>query len=290
MEQLNKKETSLILRTCAADLTSRGGFQWPDVGGIVEVPDWKPTDECGNGAHGWLYGQGDHSCSSYLDSTAKWLVVEVESDSIVMLGGKCKFPKGIVRFVGDKRAATQYLIEHEPRAREVAVIGITVTVGDSQSAIGGALSMLTGGDRSTLTGGNRSTLTGGYGSTLTGGDRSTLTGGNRSTLTGGDDSTLTGGYGSTLTGGDRSTLTGGDDSTLTGGDDSTLTGGYGSTLTGGDDSTLTGGDDSELRIRYWDNKANRYRTVIAYVGEDGIEANVAYRLDDNRKFVKVEES
>lgn len=208
MEQLNKKETSLILRTCAADLTSRGGFQWPDVDGIVEVSDWKPTDECGNGAHGWLYGQGDHSCSSYLDSTAKWLVVEVESDSIVMLGGKCKFPKGIVRFVGDKHDATQYLIEHEPRAREVAVIGITVTVGDSQSAIGGALSMLTGGN--------------------------------------------------------------------------------GSTLTGGDGSTLTGGYGSELRIRYWDNKADRYRTVIAYVGEDGIEANVPYRLDDNHKFAKAE--
>ncbi|HJP68591.1 MAG TPA: hypothetical protein VJ846_06790, partial [Sphingomicrobium sp.] len=83
-------------------------------------------------------------------------------------------------------------------------------------------------------------------------------------------------------------LTGGDGSTLTGGYRSTLTGGDGSTLTGGDDSTLTGGDGSELRIRYWDNKADRYRTVIAYVGEDGIEANLPYRLDDSHKFVRVE--
>ena len=110
-----------------------------------------------------------------------------------------------------------------------------------------------------------------------------LIGGYRSTLTGGDDSTLTGGSYSTLTGGDRSTLTGGDRSTLTGGDDSTLTGGDRSTLTGGSYSTLTGGDGSELRIRYYDS---RWRTAIAYVGENGIEAGVAYKLNDNHEFVR----
>ncbi len=90
--------------------------------------------------------------------------------------------------------------------------------------------------------------------------------------------TLTGGYGSTLTGGDRSTLTGGYGSTLTGGDDSTLT--------GGDRSTLTGGDRSTLSIRWWDSRAERYRIAVGYVGEDGIEAGVAYRCDDAGKLVR----
>jgi hypothetical protein len=97
------------------------------------------------------------------------------------------------------------------------------------------------------------------------------------TLTGGARSTLTGGYASTLTGGARSTLTGGYASTLTGG--------YASTLTGGARSTLTGGAKAELRIRYWDPKNDRWRTAIAYVGED-IEADTAYVLNDERKFVK----
>ena len=70
---------------------------------------------------------------------------------------------------------------------------------------------------------------------------------------------------------------------LIGGDHSTLTGGYRSTLTGGYRSTLTGGDDSELRIRYYDS---RWRTAIAYVGENGIEAGVAYKLNDNHEFVR----
>ncbi|KAA0089316.1 hypothetical protein CIW54_07565 [Paraburkholderia sp. T12-10] len=288
---------SLILRTCRADSSSKNGFVWPEVGQTAKAPDWDSTPECGNGLHGWLFGQGDHTLSNYLGPDALWIVAEVESDDIIMLGGKCKFPEALVLFKGDRKGATDYLIEHEPRAREVAVIGLTKSVGDKESGQVGALgfltggngSTLTGGDGSTLTGGDGSTLTGGNGSTLTGGDGSTLTGGDGSTLTGGDGSTLTGGYDSTLTGGDGSTLTGGNDSTLTGGYDSTLTGGDGSTLTGGYDSTLTGGYGSELRIRYWDNKAERYRTAIAYVGEDGIEANVPYRLDDNHKFVRAEQ-
>ncbi|MDQ3203921.1 MAG: hypothetical protein M3Q94_17435 [Pseudomonadota bacterium] len=225
-KKLQAPETALVLRTCYADMTSHGRFQWPsDVGSFVEAPDWVKSDECGNGLHGWLFGQGDAGASSSINkANAKWLVVEVPLPSIVALGGKVKFPSCTIRHIGDKLSATQYLVEHEPRAASVSVIGIT--------------------------------------------------------LTGGDDSTLTGGYCSTLTGGNRSTLTGGDCSTLTGGNDSTLT--------GGDDSTLTGGDKSELRIRKWCVKSERYRTYQAYVGEDGIEAEKAYRLDENNNFMPAE--
>ena len=81
-------------------------------------------------------------------------------------------------------------------------------------------------------------------------------------------------------------LTGGNDSTLTGGDRSTLTGGQYSTLTGGDLSTLTGGEYSTLQIKWWDPLASRWRIATAYVGEDGIEANTAYKLDANHQFIK----
>ncbi|MCF7536193.1 hypothetical protein [Pseudomonas petrae] len=223
-KKLQAPETALVLRTCFADLTSYGGFQWPDeVSSVVEFADWNPEAVCGGGGHGWLFGQGDAGASSSIGiADAKWLVVEVPLPSVVALGGKVKFPSCIIRHIGDKTSATQYLLEHEVRAASVAVIGIT----------------------------------------LTGGDRSTLTGGDDSTLTGGNRSTLTGGYGSTITGG------------------------YGSTITGGVDSTLTGGDKSELRIRKWCSKSERYRTHQAYVGENGIQAGLAYRLDEGNKFVE----
>jgi len=259
-------DKSLILRTCNADLTSHNGFQWPE-SGLAEAPDWNPEPICGYGLHGLLWGEGDADHLN-LDSDAKWLVVEVETSTLVDLNGKVKFPRGNVVHCGTKESATVYLVENGARGRKVVHATLT----------GGYGSTLTGGNGSTLTGGNRSTLTGGDGSTLTGGDDSTLTGGNGSTLTGGDDSTLTGGNRSTLTGGYGSTLTGGDGSTLTGGYGSTLTGGYGSTLTGGYGSTLTGGDGSTLVVRWWDQSARRYRVAAGEVGPDGLKPGVPYRI------------
>ena len=223
---------ALVLRTCRSDMTSKNGFKWPDVGGIAEAPDWEDSPECGNGLHGWLYGKGDHSCSSYLDSTAKWLVVEVDSDRIVMLGGKCKFPMSKVLFVGDKKGATDYLREHEPRAREVAVIGAQLTVGDNESVTVGALG----------------TATAGALGTATAGASGTATAGDRGTATAGDSGTATAGY----------------------------------------RGTATAGDSGEIRIRYWDDKNSRYRTVIGYIGENGLLPDTPYRLDENQKFVKAE--
>ena len=39
-------------------------------------------------------------------------------------------------------------------------------------------------------------------------------------------------------------------------------------------------------LTWWDDENGRKRTTIGYVGEDGIEANVAYRLNENGKLVK----
>src|ERR1700752_1281184 len=146
--------TSFVLRTCAADMSSHGGFVWPGVGEEAIAPDWDSTPECGNGLHGWLYGSGNYSCSSYLDETAKWLVVEVISDSIIMLGGKCKFPRGVVRFIGERKAATDFLIDREVRARTCAVIGASITVGDGEVAAVGALGTATAGDSGTAMAGD----------------------------------------------------------------------------------------------------------------------------------------
>ena len=58
--------TSLVLRVCRPDYTSHGGFSWPSqIGAEVAAPDWRKNDYCGNGLHGWLYGQGDYSCVNY---------------------------------------------------------------------------------------------------------------------------------------------------------------------------------------------------------------------------------
>ncbi|WP_217990452.1 DUF7666 domain-containing protein [Pseudomonas aeruginosa] len=174
------QETALVLRTCSADLTSHGGFRWPDkIGAVVEAPDWKKDNKCGHGLHGWLFGQGDHDCSSTVgDTDAKWLVVEVGLSDLIALGGKVKFPRCTVRHIGDKASATQFLIANEPRAAGVAVIGATLQAGDKELCQVGAYG--------TATAGYKGTATAGYKGTATAGDWGTATAGNEGTATAGD--------------------------------------------------------------------------------------------------------
>ena len=62
-------------------------------------------------------------------------------------------------------------------------------------------------------------------------------------------------------------------------------GNYGQ-ATAGDAGQATAGDAGTLAIRWYDGK--RYRIATFYVVEDGIEANVAYRVNERGEAVRVE--
>ncbi|HBO2877359.1 TPA: hypothetical protein RQ790_000706 [Pseudomonas aeruginosa] len=298
------QETALVLRTCSADLTSHGGFQWPDkIGAVVEAPDWKKDNRCGHGLHGWLFGQGNHDCSGTVgDADAKWLVVEVGLSDLIALGGKVKFPRCTIRHIGNRASATQFLIANEPRAAGVAVIGATLQAGDKELCQVGAYGTATAGDEGTATAGYKGTATAGYKGTATAGYKGTATAGNWGTATAGYKGTATAGnwgtatagnWGTatagnwgTATAGNWGTATAGDEGTATAGDEGTATAGYKGTATAGYKGTATAGEKGEIRIRYWDEKTERYRTVIGYIGEDGLEPNVPYKLSAGRKLVR----
>ena len=244
----------LILRTCNADMQSYNGFQWPR-SGPVTAPDWNPKEECGHGLHGFLRGEGE-GCLADWRSEAVWVVAEVET--FVNLGGKVKFPTAEVIFVGSRLDATALVKARYPDA---AVIGANVTVENGRAAVVGIYGTATAGDYGTATAGNDGTATAGY--------RGTATAGARGTATAGDYGTATAGY----------------DGTATAGNDGTATAGDWGTATAGDYGTATAGDSGMLQIYYYDQKNNRRRLAVAYVGEDGILPTVKYCLDDNAKFV-----
>lgn len=75
------RKTVLVMRTCSADMTSYDGFRWPKRG-PVSAPDWIDNYECGNGLHGWLWGEGDASLGQCDDINAKWLVVRVLASEV----------------------------------------------------------------------------------------------------------------------------------------------------------------------------------------------------------------
>ena len=316
--------TVLVLRCCDKDGRSHGGFQWPE-SGPVECADWSALAVCGQGLHGWLWGEGDVSCSSiHGDPESRWYVVEVSAADVVDLGGKVKFPRGVVAFSGARVEAVAYLAARSPAGNRT-IYG-TATAGDAGTATAGYAGTATAGVRGTATAGDAGTATAGDAGTATAGDAGTATAGVRGTATAGVRGTATAGYAGTATAGYagtatagvrgtatagvrgtatagvRGTATAGDAGTATAGYAGTATAGYAGTATAGDAGTATAGDAGTatagvrgtatagdagtIAIRYYDPKRDKYRVAIAEVGENGIEPNTAYVLDADHRFVK----
>jgi hypothetical protein len=154
----------------------------------------------------------------------------------------------------------------------------------AHQAVSGYAGTATAGDDGTATAGYAGTATAGDDGTATAGARGTATAGARGTATAGDDGTATAGYAGTATAGDDGTATAGARGTATAGARGTATAGDDGTATAGDDGTATAGDDGILNIRWWDGK--RYRIATFYVGENGIEPNVPYGVNDKGQPVK----
>ena len=110
------------------------------------------------------------------------------------------------------------------------------------------------------------------GAVVTAGYGGTATAGNSGTATAGNWGTATAGYGGTATAGNSGTATAGNRGTATAGYWGTATAGYG--------GTATAGKMGIISIRHWDGK--RYRLIVGYVGEDGIEANTPYRVEGGK--------
>ena len=126
----------LCLRTCDENMEAYNGFKWAE-SGIVECDDWKPTEKCGNGLHGLLWGTGDYRLLNNDEPNRIWQVVEVEADDMIDLDEKVKFKRCNVIYTGDRDTACKMVADAAP--------------------VGYACHYLcaSGGHRSTLTGGHR---------------------------------------------------------------------------------------------------------------------------------------
>ena len=183
----------LCLRTCNKDGTSYEGFKWPlEIGARVEAPDWDPDPErsCGGGLHGLPWGEGD-GCLLSWDDDAVWMVYET-ADALPVKDRKCRCKSAVVRFVGDRKGATDYMREHGSQGR--AVVGATVTAGDGGAAIAGEWGTATAGNRGMATARYRGTATAGNGGYATAGDWGTATAGDWGTATAGCKGTAAAGH------------------------------------------------------------------------------------------------
>ncbi len=132
--------TDFLLKTVRPDGAAWGGFRWPlDEGAEVIAPDWDPTPVCGGGLHGLLNGAGNGVLIDW-STDAVWIVAEIPDDeTVVDVDGKVKVRRCIVRHVGDKTSAPEFLAAH---GHTEGVVAGTATAGlrrhrDGRVAAGG---------------------------------------------------------------------------------------------------------------------------------------------------------
>jgi hypothetical protein len=255
----------LVLRTCNANLLSRGGkFQWSPVGETTTAPDWRANAECGNGLHGWLWGSGDWDLKEK-GKDITWLVVEVDAEKVVNLGGKVKFPSGKTLAVEKSWAAAMAFIRgyaSYPAAESNATgdSGHASATGDS----GHASATGNYGHASATGYSGHASATGYSGHASATGDsgHASATGyyGHASATGYSGHASATGNYGH-----------------------ASATGDYGWAITGYD-GRAKAGKDGCITMAYHDGK--RMRIAVGYVGE-GLKEGITYTVNSKGDFVEV---
>jgi hypothetical protein len=178
-----KSNKVLILRKVNEDLKSNNGtFQYPEKG-FVSCPDWNGKPKCGGGLHGLLWGQGNFNINGY---GSKWQVIEVDSEDVIELTGKCKFKQGVVLLTTNSQLEAITLLKAHENYPVDNILNFDIT--DKNCVESGYCSIQKAGDWSTQKAGDWSTQKAGDRSTQKAGDRSTQKAGPYSTQTAGINS------------------------------------------------------------------------------------------------------
>ena len=262
------EESVLVLRTCQNDLTSFGGFKWKE-SGIVEAPDFIKNNECGNGLHGFLWGEGQGVLADW-NSDAKWLVVKVLKEDIVNFecNDKVKFPKCIVVFCGNRKDATDYIIQNGAKGKKV--IGACVSSGHRGTSSSGYFGHSTSLD---------------FGHSISGRKGTSISGRHGTSISGEFGQSTSGDYGNSIS----------EDCgiSISGNGGYSISKHYGTSISKNKGTSQTGfygiassGEHGTLIIHWWDAINLRRKISIAYVGENGIKPNTPYKLDKDGNFME----
>jgi hypothetical protein len=306
-------ETVLVLRTCKSDMSSHNGFRWPE-SGDVSAPDWRDTKSCGNGLHGWLWGQGNWGLKVD-DKNPRWLVVEVEAATIVNLGDKVKFPRGnVIATFGHWRDAMVFIRSRRPLSSDAKISAEEGGIASATGDYGHASATGNSGHASATGYSGHASATGnsGHASATGNSGHASATGNSGHASATGDSgyASATGDYGHASATGNsghasatgnsgHASATGNSGHASATGDygHASATGDYGHASASGESAIAAGlghacrgkvGKSGCLVLARWVDSERRFRISVAYEGE-GIKADTLYRLDDAGTFVEVPE-
>lgn len=249
--------------------------------------------------HGWLFGIGDHRLyPAAAVPGSRWQVLEVDTDELTCLEGGVAFKRGYVLHTGDMLSATRYLEEHVPGIRNNPVIGACRHTGKQQSvrvgayghAVAGDSGRARAGDYGTAIAGIRGNAAAGESGFAVAGDRGAAKAGDFGSAHVGEFGTARVGHGGTAIAADSGTARAGDVGRATAGDYGTAQVGAKGTAWAGRNGMAAAGAMGEIRLSYWDTQAERARTVIGYIGENGLLPNTFYKLDESHQFTPADTS
>ncbi len=262
-----------FVRTCFRNKTGQlvspspeaRGFIWPEeVGSVVVAPDWNPSVECGHGLHGLR--PGDQFPSTWATGpNAVWMICSYDPETAVDLDGKIKVPSCVVEYVVDEKDGAQTKVPlwlkdrgiSEPihRAIMVNTYGLT-QVGNEGIAIAGLDGESIAGDRGSAMVGARGKATAGdYGVAIAAAWEGKAT------------AHL---YGTALVGSIGKAQVG-----------------WGGHAIAGHGGQAKAGTNGIIQIR-WSDRQNRIRIAVGYIGENGLEPDVYYKLNLIGNFIKAE--
>lgn len=240
-------------------------FIWPEeVGSVVTAPDWDPDETCGGGLHGLRPGDQNPGIWEQ-GSDAVWLVCSYDPETAIELSGKIKVPSCVVEYVVNETEGAPTLVPLWLKKHGVTepIFRSSVVVGESKHAQVGDQGHALAGDWGTAIAGVQGTAIAGYGGFATVGVCGKA-------IVGAAGTAKADHLGQAISGNMGNSIVGRSGHAIAG--------------VGGQAQAGVGGS---IQIS-WFMKQSHPRIFIGYIGENGLEPNVAYKLDSDGKFVKVE--
>ena len=129
----------LVARLTKADLTSQNNFVYPK-SGIVVCEDFRPTNKCGHGLHGFENGVGELNSSvcpiAFSGEPYVFQIIEVEDtrQNLVRMAGKVKYRVGNIVYTGGRDGYVKHMTEaNGGKLPEKSMFG--VAAGDRGEAV-----------------------------------------------------------------------------------------------------------------------------------------------------------
>jgi len=270
MDTSLKPNEVYVIKSVSQEGLAWGGFQWPlEPGAVISAPDWVPDDQCGHGLHGLLEGVGDWTLVA---RNGKGLLLAVEKDSIIDLGGKVKFPRCRVLGVFSvyTKAAT-WLAKNGYK-------GVHNVVWKSDGVIDAKV-----GEFSHISTPNRARVGIGSSGTVTVGDYSYVDAESHCKIVTGAYSNVYTGYACAIETGQKCIVEAGSYCAVEAGANSLIKGSHNCHIMAGLGSVVKAQLGSKLRLEYLDENGNS-RFYSKRVDDVGLKAGVYYQLDENGEY------